>query len=58
LGKIELNTVANRASHGYEIERKREGEAEVVFAPFFSGPQAWLCRGLADKGMSGKFIVA
>jgi len=54
---MELNTVAIRASHGYENERKREGEAEVVFAPFFRGPQAWLCRGLEDKGMSGKFIV-
>ena len=54
---MERNTVAMRASHGYEIERKREGEAEVGFAPFFPGPHAWRCRGLKDKGMSGKFTV-
>jgi hypothetical protein len=53
---MELNTVAMRASQGYDIERKREGEAEAVFVPFFSGPQAWHCRGLEDKGISGKFI--
>ena len=53
---MELNTVAMRASHGYEIEWKREGEVEVVFVPFFTGPQAWHCRGLEDKGKSGKFI--
>jgi hypothetical protein len=49
--------VAMWASHGYEIERKREGEAEVVLASLFSGAHAWRCRGLEEEGMSGKFIV-
>jgi len=46
---MELNTVAIRASHGYENERKREGEAEVVFAPFFGAPRPGFAAGSRTK---------
>ena len=57
LRKIEVNKVEIKASHVYEIEMEREGEAEVFFVPIRPGAYVWRCRGLEDKGMSGKFIV-
>jgi hypothetical protein len=55
--KIEVSRVEIKASHFYEIEKEREGEAEMYFVPIRSGEYAWGCQGLDGKGMAGKFIV-
>jgi hypothetical protein len=57
LRKIEVNKVEIKASHVYEIEMEREGEAEIFFVPIKPGEYAWGCRGLESKGMAGRFIV-
>jgi len=57
LRKIEVNKVEIKASHVYEIEMEREGEAEVFFVPIRPGEYAWGCNGLESKGMAGKFVV-
>ena len=57
LRKIEVNKVEIKASHVYEIEMEREGEAEIFFVPIRPGEYAWGCRGLESKGMAGRFIV-
>jgi uncharacterized cupredoxin-like copper-binding protein len=57
LRKVEVNNVEIKASHVYEIEMEREGEAELFFVPIRPGEYAWSCRGLEGKGMAGKFIV-
>lgn len=57
LRKVEVNKVEIKASHIYEIEMEREGEAEIFFVPIRPGEYAWSCSGLAEKGMAGRFIV-
>jgi hypothetical protein len=57
LRKVEVNNVEIKASHVYEIEMEREGEAEIFFVPIRPGEYAWGCRGLEAKGMAGKFVV-
>jgi hypothetical protein len=57
LRKVEINKVEVKASHVYEIEMEREGEAEIYFVPIRPGDYAWRCRGLEGKGVAGKFIV-
>jgi hypothetical protein len=57
LRKVEINKVEIKASHVYEIEMEREGEAEIFFVPIRPGDYAWGCRGLEGKGMAGTFIV-
>ena len=57
LRKIEVNKVEIKASHVYEIEMEREGEAEMFFVPIRPGQYAWGCRGLESKGMAGRFVV-
>jgi hypothetical protein len=57
LRKVEVAHVEIKASHVYEIEMEREGEAELYFVPIRPGEYAWGCRGLEAKGMAGKFIV-
>jgi hypothetical protein len=57
LRKIEVNKVEIKASHVYEIEMEREGEAEIFFVPIRPGEYAWGCKGLEGKGMAGRFIV-
>ena len=57
LRKVEVNKVEIKASHVYEIEMERAGEAEVFFVPIRPGEYAWGCRGLESKGMAGKFVV-
>src|ERR1044072_6753075 len=57
LHKVEVNKVEIKASHVYEIEMEREGEAEIFFVPIRPGEYAWGCRGLESKGMAGRFIV-
>ena len=57
LRKVEVGHVEIKASHVYEIEMEREGEAELFFVPIRPGDYAWGCRGLESKGLAGKFIV-
>jgi hypothetical protein len=57
LRKVEVNRVEIKASHLYEIEMEREGEAEIFFVPIRPGAYAWGCRGLEGKGMAGTFLV-
>ncbi len=57
LRKVEVAHVEIKASHVYEIEMEREGEAELFFVPIRPGEYAWGCRGLEAKGMAGRFIV-
>jgi hypothetical protein len=57
LRKVEVGHVEIKASHVYEIEMEREGEAELFFVPIRPGDYAWGCRGLEAKGLAGKFIV-
>lgn len=57
LRKVEVARVEIKASHVYEIEMEREGEAEIFFVPIRPGDYAWSCKGLEGKGMAGKFIV-
>jgi uncharacterized cupredoxin-like copper-binding protein len=57
LRKIEVNKVEIKASHVYEIEMERAGEAEIFFVPIRPGEYAWGCKGLESKGMAGRFIV-
>lgn len=57
LRKVEVNHVEIKASHVYEIEMEREGEAEIFFVPIRPGDYSWSCRGLESKGLAGKFIV-
>jgi hypothetical protein len=57
LRKVEVNKVEIKATHVYEIEMEREGEAEIFFVPIRPGEYAWGCKGLESKGMAGRFIV-
>jgi hypothetical protein len=57
LRKVEVGQVEIKASHVYEIEMEREGEAEIFFVPIRPGEYAWACRGLEAKGLAGRFIV-
>ena len=57
LRKVEVAKVEIKATHVYEIEMEREGEAEIFFVPIRPGEYAWGCRGLESKGMAGRFIV-
>lgn len=57
LRKVEVGHVEIKASHVYEIEMEREGEAEIFFVPIKPGDYAWGCRGLEGKGLAGKLIV-
>jgi hypothetical protein len=57
LRKVEVGHVEIKASHVYEIEMEREGEAELFFVPIRPGDYAWGCKGLETKGLAGKFIV-
>jgi hypothetical protein len=57
LRKIEVSKVEIKASHVYEIEMEREGEAEIFFIPIRPGEYAWGCKGLEGKGMAGRFVV-
>jgi uncharacterized cupredoxin-like copper-binding protein len=55
--KIEVNKVEIKASAFHEIEFEREGEAELFFTPIKPGEYTWSCKGLEDKGLTGKITV-
>ena len=57
LRKVEVNKVEIKASHVYEIEMEREGEAEIFFVPIRPGEYFWGCKGLESKDMAGRFVV-
>ena len=55
--KVEINKVEVKLAGLIEIEMEQEGEAEVYFVAIRPGEYTWACRNLADKGLTGKFIV-
>jgi hypothetical protein len=55
--KIEVNKVELKFVGVHEIEFEREGEAELFFTPIKPGEYVWECKGLADKGLTGKITV-
>lgn len=55
--KIEVNKVEIKAPLVAEIEFENEGAAELFFTPTKAGEYTWLCKGFANKGMTGKFVV-
>jgi uncharacterized cupredoxin-like copper-binding protein len=57
LRKIEVNKVELKVQTVHEIEFEDEGAAELFFTPIKPGEYVWVCKGLADKGMTGKIVV-
>lgn len=55
--KIEVNKVELKFARMDEIEFERAGEAELFFTIVRPGEYAWECKGLADKGLTGKIVV-
>lgn len=55
--KIEINKVELKVQAVQEIEFEEEGAAELFFTPIKPGEYVWQCKGLAEKGMSGKIVV-
>lgn len=55
--KIEINKVELKVQAVQEIEFEDEGSAELFFTPIKPGEYVWQCKGLADKGMTGKIVV-
>jgi uncharacterized cupredoxin-like copper-binding protein len=55
--KIEVNKVEIKASAFHELEFEREGEVELFFTPIKPGEYTWGCKGLEDKGLTGKITV-
>jgi uncharacterized cupredoxin-like copper-binding protein len=55
--KIEVNKVEIKPTAISEIEFEQEGSAELFFTPTKPGDYTWVCEGLGDKGMTGKFVV-
>lgn len=49
LRKVEVNKVEIKASHVYEIEMEREGEAEIFFVPIRPGEYTGAARVLRAK---------
>ena len=55
--KIEVNKVEIKIAALREIEMEDEGEAELFFVAIKPGEYSWSCRGLEEKGFTGKFTV-
>jgi hypothetical protein len=56
--KIEVNKVELKPSATMsEIEFEQEGAAELFFTPTKAGTYKWECKGLADRGLTGTFVV-
>jgi uncharacterized cupredoxin-like copper-binding protein len=56
--KIEVSKVELKPSATMkEIEFEQEGSAELFFTPTKAGEYTWICKGVSDKGLTGKFIV-
>lgn len=57
LRKIEINKIEIKAPFFTEIEMENEGEVDIFFVPIRPGEYTWVCKGLAEKGMTGTFAV-
>lgn len=55
--KVEINKVEVKLAGLIEIEMEEEGEAELFFVAIRPGEYTWACRNLAEKGLTGKFII-
>jgi uncharacterized cupredoxin-like copper-binding protein len=55
--KVEVNKVEIKVSGLREIEMEDEGEADIFFVAIKPGDYSWSCRGLEEKGLTGKFTV-
>lgn len=55
--KVEINKVEVKLAGLIEIEMENDGEADLYFVAIRPGEYTWMCRNLADKGLTGKFIV-
>jgi len=56
--KLEVDHIDINISQINAIEfDDREGEVELLFTPIKPGEYTWECEGLAQKGMTGKFLV-
>jgi len=55
--KIEINKVEMKVQTLVEMEFEEEGAAELFFTPVKPGEYTWVCKGLEDKGMTGKLVV-
>jgi uncharacterized cupredoxin-like copper-binding protein len=55
--KIEVNKVELKIGSITEIEFEQEGAAELFFTPTKAGEFTWVCKGFADKGLTGKLVV-
>lgn len=55
--KIEVNKVELKPTGMKEIEFENEGSAELFFTPTKAGEYTWVCKGLEDKGLTGKISV-
>ncbi|WP_434356630.1 hypothetical protein NF212_13960 [Parasalinivibrio latis] len=55
--KVEAGGIEIKANGFYEIEFEDEGEVELFFVPIKPGSYTFECAGLAEKGMTGTFII-
>lgn len=56
-GKVEINNVEVKLVGLKEIEMEQDGEAALFFVAIKPGGYTWACRNLAEKGLTGKFII-
>lgn len=55
--KVEAGGLEIKAPYVTELEFENAAEAEIFVVPIVPGEYEWACDGLADKGLSGRFIV-
>jgi len=55
--KVEINKVEVKLAGLIEIEMEEEGEAELYFVAIRPGEYTWQCRNLAERGLTGKFVI-
>lgn len=57
LRKVEAGGLEIKAPYVTELEFENAAEAEIFVVPIVPGEYVWECEGLADKGLTGTFIV-
>lgn len=57
LRKVEAGGLEIKGPYLTELEFETAAEAEIFVVPIVPGEYVWACEGLADKGLTGKFIV-
>jgi uncharacterized cupredoxin-like copper-binding protein len=55
--KVEIDKVEVKLAGLKEIEMEEEGEAALFFVAIKPGEYTWACRNLAEKGLTGKFVI-